>query len=116
MTESPGVCLTCTGLDARGVTDPEERSDAHTLCVSVKFVVNGEEIPVKTDLFLTLRFSCEKALRKSGNVYRPVDHWAVRNESGSLLSMDAMPEMLGIQAGERLFLSLRFAAGDCDAP
>lgn len=79
--------------------------------IHIVFVVNGQDVPVETNVNAPLRVAIHRALELSGNTGRDPDEWETRNVSGVLLEPTRKVEELGLVDGTRLFVNLRVGAG-----
>lgn len=79
--------------------------------LSLVFIINGEDVPVKTNPHAPLQAARAKALAESGNTGRPPEEWEIRSESGMLLDPNQTPEDLHLKENTRLFLTLKVGAG-----
>jgi hypothetical protein len=83
--------------------------------ITLIFIINGENISVKTNVEAHLAEAVERALSESRNTGRPPSEWEVRDASGVFLEISRKIKELGLKDGTRLFLSLRVGAGGIDA-
>jgi hypothetical protein len=79
--------------------------------ITLIFIINGENFPVKTNVEAHLGGAVDRALSESKNTGRPPSEWEVRDASGVLLEIGRKIRDLGLKDGSRLFLSLRVGAG-----
>jgi hypothetical protein len=79
--------------------------------ITIVFIVNGEDVPIATNVRPPLREAVARALTQSGNTGRPVDDWEVRDANGALLDTSRRIEDFAFSSGVRLFVSLRVGAG-----
>ena len=79
--------------------------------VDLKFVVNGQPVPVKADLGWEFREAAAKALDESGNSGQPIENWELRDGSGTVIDMGTKIAQSGIKEGATLFLSLKAGVG-----
>lgn len=79
--------------------------------IKLIFVINGENVPIETNINAPLSAAAQRALNESGNSGRPLAEWEVRNASGALIDVTRTVKELGLTNGARLFLSLRVGAG-----
>jgi len=81
--------------------------------LALVFIINGEDVWVKTNPHAPLHAARAKALAESNNTGRPPEEWEIRSESGALLDPGATPEDLHLKENTRLFLTLKVGAGGC---
>ncbi len=79
--------------------------------LALVFIINGEDVWVKTNHHAPLHAARSKALAESGNTGRPHEEWEIRSESGAFLDPNATPEDLHLKENTRLFLTLKVGAG-----
>ncbi len=79
--------------------------------VALKFVVNGQPVPVDADLGCDLREVAAKTLDQSGNAGQPIENWELRDSFGTVIDMGAKIAQCGIKEGATLFLSLKAGVG-----
>ncbi len=79
--------------------------------LALVFIINGEDVWVKTNPHAPLHAARAKALAESGNTGRPPEEWEIRSESGELLDPSSTPETLHLKENTRLFLTLKVGAG-----
>lgn len=86
-------------------------SGGHNL-ITVKVIVNGTPIEVKTNVNAPLKSLVEKALEQTGNTGRPIEDWELKF-NGQVLDLKKKVEDYNIPDGTELFLSLRAGQGGC---
>jgi hypothetical protein len=79
--------------------------------LSLVFIINGEDVWVKTNFHAPLHAARAKALAESHNTGRPPEEWEIRSEAGVLLDPATTPEALQLKDSTRLFLTLKVGAG-----
>lgn len=79
--------------------------------ITLIFIVNGVDVPVKTNIHEPLKAARNKALADSNNTGRPMDEWEIHNAAGQPLDPDNKIAELGLTDGTRLFLNLKVGAG-----
>ena len=82
--------------------------------IELKFVVNGQSVPVFADLGWEFREAAVKSLEESGNSGQPIENWELRDGSGKVIDMGTKIAQSGISKGATLFLNLKAGVGgDC---
>ena len=79
--------------------------------VDLKFIVNGQPIPVMAHLGWEFREAAVKALEESGNSGQPIENWELRDGSGTVIDMGIKIAQSGIKEGATLFLNLKAGVG-----
>lgn len=80
--------------------------------ITIVFIINGEDVPVETNVHPPLKEAVSRALQQSGNTGRPDPaEWEVRDANGVLLDQNRRIEDFRFSSGVRLFLTLRVGAG-----
>ena len=79
--------------------------------IDLKFVVNGQSVPVNADLGWEFREAAEKALEESGNSGQPIENWEIRDGSGQVIDMGTKIAQSGIKEEATLFLNLKAGVG-----
>lgn len=79
--------------------------------IDLKFIVNGQPVPVKADLAWEFREAAVKALEESGNSGQPADNWELRDGAGQVLAMGTKIAQSSIKEGATLFLNLKAGVG-----
>lgn len=78
--------------------------------VELVFIVNGEDVSVKSTPMQSLRGARNDALRFSGNTGRHSNDWEVRDINGRLM-VELDGPVRDIASGSRFFLTLKVGAG-----
>ncbi len=88
-----------TGIPSSKTPDRGEAMTSGPNSITLIFIINGQEWPIKANAHATLLSAVERALNESHNAVRPTDEWEVRTVSGVLLEMNASPLALGLHDG-----------------
>jgi hypothetical protein len=92
-----------------------EMPDKHENKITLIFIINGQDVPIETNVNSPLKHAVEQALKASGNTGRPLEEWETRDAAGVLLETERKVKDLDLRDGSRLFLSLRVGAGGVSA-
>ena len=106
-----GVDVEVERTEGCGARRKDRRNPNNPNTLALVFIINGEDVWVKTNFHAPLRAARAKALEESGNTGRPPDEWEIRNEAGTLLDPAMTPEDLHLKDSTRLFLTLKVGAG-----
>lgn len=79
--------------------------------VRITVVVNGEPTDVDANRNAPLRTVVPQALNQTGNVGQPPENWELRDQSGTLLDVEAKVGTFGFVDGTRLYLNLKAGVG-----
>ena len=79
--------------------------------LDLKFIVNGQAVPVKADLGWEFREAAVKALEESGNSGQPIQNWELRDGAGNVVDMGTKIARSDIKEGATLYLSLKAGVG-----
>ena len=83
--------------------------------IEFTIVVNGQSVPVKTDLSAEIGEALVQALNKSGNSGQPVENWELRDASGHPIDTEQKIADSDIKDGAKLFLNLKAGVGGTSA-
>ena len=83
--------------------------------IEFTIVVNGQSVPVKTDLSAEIGEALVQALNKSGNSGQPVENWELRDASGHPIDTGQKIADSDIKDGAKLFLNLKAGVGGTSA-
>ena len=75
------------------------------------FIVNGEDVLIKSNTDSLLASARDAALFRTLNTGRPLDEWEVRRESGELLNTSQTIRSFGFMNNDRIFVTLKISAG-----
>ena len=79
--------------------------------IDLKFIVNGQAVPVKADLGWEFREAAIKALEESGNSGQPIQNWELRDGAGQVLDMGTKIGRSNIKEDATLYLNLKAGVG-----
>ena len=79
--------------------------------IDLKFIVNGQAVPVKADLGWEFREAAVKALEESGNSGQPIQNWELRDGAGNVVDIGTKIARSDIKEGATLYLSLKAGVG-----
>ena len=79
--------------------------------IELKFIVNGQAVPVQADLGWEFREAAVKALEESGNSGQPIENWELRDGAGQVLDMGTKIARSDIEEGATLYLNLKAGVG-----
>ena len=79
--------------------------------IDLKFIVNGQAVPVEADLGWEFREAAVKALEESGNSGQPIQNWELRDGAGNVVDMGTKIARSDIKEGATLYLSLKAGVG-----
>ena len=79
--------------------------------IDLKFIVNGQAVPIKADLGWEYREAAEKALEGSGNSGQPIQNWELRDGAGNVVDMGTKIAQSDIKEGATLYLNLKAGVG-----